>query len=60
MHNGQRASLNHAICLELVHPAVFKIRIKTRPSVDTIGSRAYTKRTRNTHFGTIGKAIPKV
>jgi hypothetical protein len=59
-YNGQRASLNHEICLELVHPAVFNIRIKTRPSEDKIGSRAYTKRTGNTHFGPIGKAIPRV
>jgi hypothetical protein len=58
MYNGQRASPNHEICLELVHPVVFKMRIKTRPYVDTIGSRAYTKRTGNTHFGRIGKAIP--
>ena len=59
IYNGQLASLNHEICLELVHPVLFKIGIKTRP-VDTIGSRAYTKRTGNTHFDPTGKAIPKV
>jgi hypothetical protein len=60
MYDGQRASLNHEICLELAHPALFKVRIKTRPYVDMIGSRAHTKRTGNTHFGPIRKAIPKV
>jgi hypothetical protein len=55
-----RASPNHEICLEFVHPAVLKIGIKTRPSVNKIGSRADAKRTGNTHFGPIGKAIPKL
>jgi len=45
MYNGQRASANHEICFQLVHPTLFKIRIKTRPYVDTIGRRARTKRT---------------
>jgi hypothetical protein len=59
MYNGQRAFLNHEICLELVHPALFKIRTKTRPSVDKIGSRAYTQRTGNPHFGPIEKLFQK-
>jgi hypothetical protein len=46
--------------MKFVCPAVLKIGIKTRPFVDTIGSRADTKRTGNTHFGPIGKAIPKL
>ena len=60
MYNGQRASPNYEVCLTLVHPVVLKIRIKSRPPVDMIGSHAHTKRTGNTHFGPVGKAIPKI
>ena len=60
MYNGQRASPNHEICLELVPPTLFKIRIKTRPYVDTIGRRAHTKPTGNTHFGPTVKSVPNV